>query len=441
MDLVYRISIFAIALAVVLAKENSNKKALVLVDSADIKSTHSIFFKSLKDRGLELSFRSADDAGLELMKYGVALYDHLIVFAPSVEDFGGDIKVSTITEFIDKGGNVLIAADSNIGEPIRELASECGVEFDEEKTMVIDHHNFDVSDKGSHTKIVACKKNLIAAKNIVGEPKAPILFRGIGMSLDSENPLALNILHASKTAYSFFPEEQIKEYPLAVGSSTVLISGLQARNNARVVFSGSLDLFSDEYFQSAVKKASEDGKQHVRSGNQVLVESLSRWVFQERGVLRARDVIHHKHGEKEAPASYTITDMVHYSIIIEELQQDGTWRPYKGTDVQMEFVRIDPFVRIVLKGDPKTGRFSADFKLPDVYGVFQFKVDYTRLGWTFLSSSTQVSVRPLQHTQYERFIWSAFPYYASAFSMMIGVVLFSFVFLYHKSDGGKKKTE
>lgn len=428
--------------ALVFAKDAPSKRALVLVDSADVKTSHSIFFKTLKDRRIELTFKSADDAGLELIKYGVALYDHLIVFAPSVEDFGGDIKVSTITEFIDGGGNVLIAADSNIGEPIRELASECGVEFDEENTMVIDHHHFDVSDKGSHTKIVSCTESLVKSKNIVGEPKAPILFRGIGMSLDSENPLVLNILHASKTAYSFFPDEEIKEYPLAVGSSTVLIAGLQARNNARVVFSGSLDLFSDEYFHSAVKEAVDNSaKLHIRSGNQLLVESLSKWVFQEQGVLRARDVIHHKQGETEAPAAYTVTDMVHYSIIIEELQRDGSWRPYKGTDVQMEFVRIDPFVRIALKGDSKTGRFSADFKLPDVYGVFQFKVDYTRLGWTFLSSSTQVSVRPLQHTQYERFIWSAFPYYASAFSMMIGVVLFSFVFLYHKSDGAKKKTE
>lgn len=34
------------------------------------------------------------------------------------------------------------------GDPIRELGSECGVEFDEEKTAVIDHHNYDVSDPG-----------------------------------------------------------------------------------------------------------------------------------------------------------------------------------------------------------------------------------------------------------------------------------------------------
>lgn len=34
------------------------------------------------------------------------------------------------------------------GDPIRELGSECGIEFDEEKTAVIDHHNYDVSDPG-----------------------------------------------------------------------------------------------------------------------------------------------------------------------------------------------------------------------------------------------------------------------------------------------------
>lgn len=121
------------------------------------------------------------------------------------------------------------------------------------------------------------------------------------------------------------------------------------------------------------------------------------------------------------------------------------------------------------------GKYSVQFKLPDVYGVFQFKVDYNRLGYTHLYSSTQVrfiihfktfciylssqhfhsdlprlliftdsfvipqvSVRPLQHTQYERFIPSAFPYYASAFSMMAGLFVFSFVFLHmrekEKSD-------
>ena len=37
------------------------------------------------------------------------------------------------------------------------------------------------------------------------------------------------------------------------------------------------------------------------------------------------------------------------------------------------------------------GLFVAKFKLPDVYGVFQFKVEYNRVGYTYLHSKTQVS--------------------------------------------------
>lgn len=40
------------------------------------------------------------------------------------------------------------------GDPLRELGSECGIEFDEEKTAVIDHHNYDISDLGQVIRLV-----------------------------------------------------------------------------------------------------------------------------------------------------------------------------------------------------------------------------------------------------------------------------------------------
>lgn len=42
-----------------------------------------------------------------------------------------------------------------------------------------------------------------------------------------------------------------------------------------------------------------------------------------------------------------------------------------------------------------------------------------------------------QHTQYERFIPSAYPYYVSAFSMMVGLWIFSIVFLHYKDEPAK----
>lgn len=39
----------------------------------------------IADRGFDLTFRTADDAGLSLIKYGEFLYDNLIIFSPSIE--------------------------------------------------------------------------------------------------------------------------------------------------------------------------------------------------------------------------------------------------------------------------------------------------------------------------------------------------------------------
>ena len=135
-------------------------------------------------------------------------------------------------------------------------------------------------------------------------------------------------------------------------------------------------------------------------------------------------------------------DKVVYTIEIEKLE-NNKWVPFETNDIQLEFVRIDPFVRQYLK-HKSNGKYEAAFAIPDVYGVYQFKVDYNRVGYTRLFSTTQVSVRPLEHTQYERFIPSAYPYYISAFSMMLGVFVFSFVFLHYKDEApveGKKKHE
>uniref|UniRef100_A0A8W7Q017 Dolichyl-diphosphooligosaccharide--protein glycosyltransferase 48 kDa subunit n=1 Tax=Anopheles coluzzii TaxID=1518534 RepID=A0A8W7Q017_ANOCL len=309
-------------------------ETLVLLDNLAIRETHSIFFKSLQERGYKLTFKLADDAGLVLSKYGEFLYQHLILFAPSVEEFGGSLSVEAITEFIDNGGNVLVAGSTASGDPLRELASECGFEVDEEKAAVIDHLNYDVSDAGDHTTIVASPDNLIDASII-----------DVAMA-------------------------------------------------------------------------------------------ISKWVFGENGVIRARSVSHSKEGESQPPSAYTVTDPVVYTIEIETRGSDGKWKAFEASDVQLEFVRIDPFVRTTLV-PVGGGRYEARFLIPDVYGVYQFKVNYDRIGYTHLYSTTQVSVRPLTHTQYERFIPSAYPYYASAFSMVVGMFLFSFLFLHFKDDGSK----
>ena len=80
--------------------------------------------------------------------------------------------------------------------------------------------------------------------------------------------------------------------------------------------------------------------------------------------LRVKSVDHHKVGEKQPPREYTITEDVEYTIEIEELRE-GKWVPFEAKDVQLEFVRIDPFVRTVLKGTSKLfwNCFLADWRM------------------------------------------------------------------------------
>ena len=99
-----------------------NPRILVLLDNLAIKETHSIFFKNLDAMGFKLTYKVADDASIVLKKYGSFLYDHLILFSPSVEEFGGALNVDGVTEFIDAGGNVLIAGSSLTGDILREIA-------------------------------------------------------------------------------------------------------------------------------------------------------------------------------------------------------------------------------------------------------------------------------------------------------------------------------
>lgn len=283
---------------------------------------------------------------------------------------------------------------------------------------------------------MADPSNLVDSEVIVGKkPSSPLLYQGTGLIVDPANPLVLSVLSADSSAYSYNPDKPIKEYPHAVGKNTVLVAALQARNNARVVFSGSLYFFSNEAFNSPVQKAI-GGKKFDKSSNEAVVAALSAWVFKENGVIRVKSVSHHKVGEENPPVAYTIMDNVVFRLELER-KSGNTWVPHNANDVQMEFVRIDPFVRTTLKSIAQ-GKYETVFKIPDVYGVYQFKVIYNRIGYTGISNATQVSVRPLEHTQYERFISSAYPYYASAFSMMFGVFVFSIVFLHYKDDEKSK---
>lgn len=64
----------------------------------------------------------------------------------------------------------------------------------------------------------------------------------------------------------------------------------------------------------------------------------------------------------------------------------GRWR--KGDDVDDQIIHV-----------------------PDVYGVYKFRLFYQRQGVSFINENTQVSIRPFKHNEFPRFILAAYPYY------------------------------
>jgi len=201
-------------------------KVLALLENLALKETHSMYFKRLTDAGQEVSFKVAEDPSIEIKKDGKNLYDHLVIFSPTVEELRGSLSGEDIGEFIHDGGNLLIAGSSRGGD------------------MITDHENLRVLDI-----LTGC-------------------------------------------SFSRLKPKPITEYPHVTGKNAELSAGLQARNNGRVIFSGSMDLFSDEKFSSLVEKAGS-GAHGVPSGNEDIDKALSAWCFQMAGVVRIDSVQHH----------------------------------------------------------------------------------------------------------------------------------------------------
>jgi oligosaccharyltransferase complex subunit beta len=306
-----------------------------------------------------------------------------------------------------------------------------------------------------HTTITA--KNHVRSSVILDQfldKKADsVFFRGIGHTIDSNNVLAIKVLTGNPTTYSADPLKAVGEFPDSAGADTLLVTAFQARNNARLLFSGSLDMFSNAFFRATA------GKQD-NVNNELFCDDIAQWVFGDTGVLRFRDITHlkvdgtppdvilHEKERPDLPESlypdpeltrnslvYRIKDEIAYTMVVEEYRR-GAWQPYRANDMQMEFVMLDPHVRKTMTCDDR-GVFKAVFTAPDNYGIFKFRVLYRRVGYSVLHAETQVSIRPFKHNEYERFIFSAYPYYASAISAMTAFLVFSVSFLF-SSDGRKQ---
>jgi len=113
---------------------NVREKSLVLLDDWHYLETHSLFWEQLRSLNIDLDFKIIDDPTIQLTYYGEYIYQSIIFFAPTFSDDlskKNDLKLANILKFIDSGHDIMIFANSEVGNYIRKLANEFGVDFDD----------------------------------------------------------------------------------------------------------------------------------------------------------------------------------------------------------------------------------------------------------------------------------------------------------------------
>ena len=424
---------------------------LVVHDNINSQNDYTILWSKLSTRGFHLHHVEAKNPSLSLTRQGEP-YNHIIHMAPKSKKWGQDIKVTELLDFVVKGGNMLLIASPDVSEPTRDLAAQFGAEFDYPDTFVIDHFHYDRSTKldanDDHTRIVLEADDLDEnAKLIVSSIKAPVLYRGLGHAT-TKNPLAIRVLHADETAYSFEKGsatgkvKPVDEDPVISGRDISLVTVMQTLNNARIAVIGSLDMFSDNFLDAEIAPA--EGTVN-KSGNEAFADELVQWVFQEKAVLRVDNVRHFHTATLTQPSFYRVKDNISFELDVSELRH-GKWIPFTVGDAQLEFVMMDPFIRTALIPrsslvDSTRKTLGVDFVAPDRHGMFKFRVDYKRRGVSFLHIEDVVSVRPFRHDEYPRYITAAWPYYATSWSVMIGWLAFCALWLWSKPIQQKQHAE
>lgn len=166
-----------------------------------------------------------------------------LIFLRIVTDLASHPQLNNVqlVNYVQKGGNMLIAVSSDVDDNVRALVSEFDIEVETEK--VFDHTQFvEEHDLIATTNVIA-PASVIEKKHM----EAPILYSGVGLTVGN-NPFSTAILNAERDAFV------AESYQKGADTShpVTLVGALQARNSARVTVVGSLDIFSDKLISSSV---------------------------------------------------------------------------------------------------------------------------------------------------------------------------------------------
>ena len=87
--------------------------------------------------------------------------------------------------------------------------------------------------------------------------------------------------------------------------------------------------------------------------------------------------------------------------------------------------------------DSGNGMYKTEFSAPERAGVYKLGISYARLGYTSISSSLGVTLRPISTREQEHFVAASYPYYLSFTLLLVAFVRFLIAFQAAPEKTGK----
>lgn len=220
----------------------------MILDDISMKSTHTLLFGQLSWT-FDITFELASNEDLKLSNYDDYEYNHIMIMAPSVNNWrSGEVSVERLLEIFDSGRNIYVALDETSQRAGRELFKEFGAELFPKKNVIRGGNRKSMGTNGNyHHSEVGWSSNIFSPiKETIAKVLYPVAYTGTGMKLDSENEHVFPILLGESTTYAMNPSpgrksNNSKTFKVA-GADITLMAGYQSRYNQRAVLSGSTTL-------------------------------------------------------------------------------------------------------------------------------------------------------------------------------------------------------
>ena len=79
-----------------------------------------------------------EDPSYSLSVHGEYVYDNIILISSQSKNFGS-LTADNLLNFVESGGSVLLATESDMSVHLLEFALQCGIQFDTQGSFVVDH--------------------------------------------------------------------------------------------------------------------------------------------------------------------------------------------------------------------------------------------------------------------------------------------------------------